>query len=61
MANSKLKDLIKAKGYTILGFAKELNISTQYVYNWINKYNPSSKYIIKICKVLNCEADDLLN
>lgn len=59
--SSKLKELLKAKGYTISGFAKELDISTQYIYNWINKYTPSSKYIVRICQLLDCQVDDLIN
>ena len=58
---SKLKELLTAKGYTISGFAKELNISTQYIYNWISKYTPSSKYIVRICQLLDCEVEDLIN
>ena len=58
---SRLKELIIKKGYTISSFAKELEISTQYIYNWINKYTPSSKYIVRICQLLDCEVDDLIN
>lgn len=58
---SKLKELIVDRGYTISSFAKELDISTQYVYNWINKYTPSSKYLLKICLLLDCSVEDLIN
>lgn len=58
---SRLKELIKAKGYTISSFARKLDIKNQYVYNWINKYTPSSKYLVKICEILECEVTDLIN
>ena len=58
---SKLKDLLTEKGYTVLSFANELDIHTQYVYNWINKYTPSSKYIVRICQILDCKVEDLIN
>lgn len=57
---SKLRELIKAKGFTISSFARELEVKNQYVYNWINKYTPSGKYLVRICEILDCEVSDLI-
>lgn len=52
---------IKDKGMTVLGVSQKMGISTIYIYNWANKYNPSAKYMDKLCKILKCKPKDLIH
>lgn len=56
---TNLIERIKEKGMTVLGVAQKMGLSTVYIYNWANKYNPSAKYIYKLAKILKCKPEEL--
>lgn len=62
--NINLLNCIKNKasdtGLTIREIEKRANLGKNTISSWKNK-NPSFEKVIKVCNVLNCGIDDLLN
>ncbi|MGL4802017.1 MAG: helix-turn-helix domain-containing protein [Cetobacterium sp.] len=57
-----LKEKRVAKGYTQIELAKEFGYGTIIANNWENgKRVPKTETIIKLCKLLDMDANKLLN
>lgn len=51
----------KFKNWSLYRLAEELNIPQQTVYSWANKRTkPSYKNMDKICEILGCKIEDIL-
>lgn len=51
----------KFKGYSLYKLAHVMNIPQQTVYSWANgKTQPSYKNLDRICTILDCKIEDLL-
>ena len=56
-----LRDYLKGSRTTVHAFAKELGVTRQTVYNWINGDRvPPIKRVGEIAKVLKCRPQSLL-
>lgn len=57
----RLKEQIKAKGYTRQQFADSIGVSTVTVQLWTSdKKKPTTEHLFRICEALNCDLDYLL-
>lgn len=59
---SQLKQILKQKEITAYQLAKDLDITQQVVYQWVNpryKINPNLKNSLKVCVYLGCTMAEL--
>lgn len=57
----KLKELILDRYLSVGKFAKELGVSQQTIYRWVNGvHTPSLKTVYRIARKLNVEPSELL-
>lgn len=57
----KIKEAAKNKNYSLYMLAKVLNMPQQTVYSWAKgRTQPSYVNLDKLCSVLECEIQDLL-
>ena len=61
MFDERLKELRKSLGINQIEFGKRLNVTKQCISNWENNnIMPSIDMLRRICEVLSCSADYLL-
>lgn len=53
MYGSKLKKIIKERGYSQKEIAKKINVPESTISSWINSENPPLDAIDKVCKAVN--------
>jgi transcriptional regulator with XRE-family HTH domain len=52
---TKLKELVKAKGFSITRAAEELDVSRQAFTSWTNDQVPKGSHLVRLSRVLDVE------
>ena len=57
----KLTELLKEKNLTEAELARQLGCVQSTIFHWkVGTYLPHAKYLVSMCQILDCSADDLL-
>jgi len=57
----KLKEVVQKKGLSLYKLAQLMNIPQQTIYSWAKgRTQPSYLNLDKICNILNCKIEDIL-
>ena len=59
--HQKLAELMDEKGFSDKQIASALGCAVTTVVSWrVGTYLPRADYVVKLCRILNCNADELL-